>query len=105
MAQYSAIGFTGEHTAVQVYGWVHSQHVGKRLETPGGQRQLWLCRPIYLQFVRQTYYICMLAKCTNAPVSPQAQFWDRRGPRAKPRIVGHCNGPRAIVMALCHSRH
>ena len=36
MAQYSAIGFTGEHTAVQVYGWVHSQHEGKRLETPWG---------------------------------------------------------------------
>ena len=34
MAQYSAIGSTGEHTAVQVYGWVHSQHAGKRLETP-----------------------------------------------------------------------
>ena len=95
MAQAFPIGLTGVHTAVQVYGWVHIQHDGKRLETPGGQCQLWLCRSIYLQFVRQTCYICMLAKCTNAPVSPQAQFWDRCGPRAKPRIVGHCNGPRA----------
>ena len=34
----------------------------------------------------------------NAPVSPQAQFWDRRKIRPKPRNLGHCNDPWVIVM-------
>ena len=34
----------------------------------------------------------------NAPVSPQAQFWDWRGPRPKPQNLGHCNDPWVIAM-------
>ena len=92
------IGLTGEHTAVQLYGCIHSQHVGKRLETPWGQRHSGVCRQIYLQFFRPTYYICMLAKCMNAPVCPQAHFWDRAGPRPKPQNCGSLQWLGVIVM-------
>ena len=77
---------------------LHSQPVaGKRLETPGGQRHLWVCRPIYIEFFGPTLYICMLPNCINAAGSLHEQFRECAKIRAKPRNLGHCNGPQAIV--------